>query len=346
MACRDIVVVGASAGGIEALKRLVGSLPADTQAAIFVVLHMRATTSSVLDQILTRASPLPVSKPSDGESIQPGHIYVAVPDRHLLIEKDRIRVLRTARENGYRPAIDILFRSAALTYGPRVIGVILSGMLDDGTAGLIAIKRCGGIAVVQDPSDAEFPDMPASALTYAAPEYVLPIARMGAVVAQLADTPASISEHATADNPGHGPGHPTMFTCPDCNGPLWELKEGELSRFRCWQQHVYSAESLLEFQSDRMEKSVSMAVRALEELAALERRLAEDADRSHKTRMASLLRERAVEKSRHAVAIRDVLLKTQSVPRREQQPEPVPDSTVPRRKPERGKRVSSNRTEA
>jgi two-component system chemotaxis response regulator CheB len=287
----------------------VASLPGDLAAAIMVVLHMRPSRLSILDRILARAGSLPVATATDGEPIRNGHIYVAAPDHHLIVERDRVRVLRGPRENAYRPAIDALFRSAAETYGPRVIGVILSGMLDDGTAGLIAIRQCGGIAVVQDPSDADFPDMPSSAIAYAAPDYCLPLEDIGSKLAELATTAPAVKESVMSRNPGHNSGHPTIFTCPDCNGPLSEVKEGKLTRFRCWQQHIYSAESLLEAESNRVERSVWAAARALEELATLESRLADDADRDNKARAARLLRQRSAERSKHAAAVREVLLK-------------------------------------
>src|SRR5579864_7798260 len=183
----DIIVIGASAGGVEALVKLVGQLPGDLPAAVFVVLHIPAESPSLLPGILERSGPLPASQPGDNEAIRSGHIYVASPDYHLLIEQGRVRQMRGPKENRHRPAIDPLFRSAALTYGPRVVGVILTGALDDGTAGLLAVKRRGGVAIVQDPDEALYPSMPLSALENVEVDYTLPLASIGPQLEQLAD---------------------------------------------------------------------------------------------------------------------------------------------------------------
>jgi two-component system chemotaxis response regulator CheB len=174
----DIIVIGASAGGVEALSALVENVPANIPAAVFVVVHFPAQSTSVLPQLLTRAGQLPAVHANDGEAIQTGRIYIAPPDFHMVLERGSMSVVRGPRENHSRPAIDPLFRSAALAYGPRVVGAILSGTLGDGTAGLAAVKRRGGIAVVQDPEEAPFPDMPRNALQYVRADYVLPLAEI------------------------------------------------------------------------------------------------------------------------------------------------------------------------
>ena len=259
---RDIIVVGASAGGVEALSGLAESLPADLPAAVFVVLHLPPDARSLLPQILDRAGPLPAAHPADGAPIEHGRIYVAPPDHHLLVHRGTVRVVRGPRENGHRPAVDPLFRTASLAYGARVAGVVLSGALDDGTSGLIVIKRRGGISIIQDPAEAAFPSMPVSALENDHVDYSLPAAEIGPLLAELARTP--VQEEGGTDVPNethreaamaelqsgavHDPNRPgtaSGFTCPECHGALWELQEDGLLRFRCRVGHAFSAESLL-----------------------------------------------------------------------------------------------------
>jgi two-component system chemotaxis response regulator CheB len=186
---RDIIVIGASSGGVETLMTVVAGLPADLPAVFFVVLHIPAWSKSRLPEILRRTGKLPASHPSDGEPIGRGHIYVAPPDLHLLLRDGRMRLVRGPRENNHRPAIDPLFWSAAMTYGPRVVGVVLSGALDDGSAGLVAVKAGGGIAIVQDPRDAMFPDMPRNALRAVEADYCLPKSEISSVLTRLASQP-------------------------------------------------------------------------------------------------------------------------------------------------------------
>jgi two-component system chemotaxis response regulator CheB len=191
MAGHDIIVVGASAGGIEAITDLFHDLPRDLPASIFVVVHIRAGTPNVLAQILGRATVLPTISPKNGDPIEPGRIYVCLPNYHLMIERGHVRLSRGPKENNTRPSIDPLFRSAAYSYGPRVIGVVLSGTLDDGTAGLLAIKKRGGIAVVQNPKEALYGDMPRNAIEHASVDYVVRISEMAPLLIQLVNTPAS-----------------------------------------------------------------------------------------------------------------------------------------------------------
>lgn len=185
----DIVVVGASAGGVETLVKLVEKLPADLPASVFVVLHIPAQNPSLMPEILSRSGRLKAVHPRDGEAIQQGCIYIAPPDLHLLVEQGHVHLLRGPKENRHRPAIDPLFRSAAAAYGPRVVGVVLTGSLDDGTAGLLAIKRLGGIAIVQDPADALYPSMPLNALEHVNVDYKLPVSEIGPLIAHLAYEP-------------------------------------------------------------------------------------------------------------------------------------------------------------
>jgi two-component system chemotaxis response regulator CheB len=246
---RDVVVVGGSAGGVEAMARLVAGLPADFPGALFFVLHLPAQASSALPTILARHGPLPAHHAVDGERVEPGQIYVAPPDHHLIVDRGVVRLGRGPRENRHRPSIDVLFRSAARAYGPRVVGVVLSGTLDDGTAGLATIKRLGGAAIVQDPEDALMPSMPMSALEHVEPEHTAAAADIPALLARLAAEPlpergaptvpdelekeSEIAELDPAALEGQRPGRPATFGCPDCGGTLWELEESGLMRFRC-----------------------------------------------------------------------------------------------------------------
>jgi two-component system, chemotaxis family, protein-glutamate methylesterase/glutaminase len=283
---RDIVVVGASAGGVEALVQLVRGLPDDFGGSVFVVLHV-PPSGSVLPGILSRAGPLPARHAEDGERIEGGRIYVAPPDHHLTLKRDGIRIERGPRENGHRPAIDPLFRSAARTFGRRVAGIVLSGARDDGTAGLSAIKVRGGLTIVQDPEDALYPAMPLSAIEYVDPDYVLPAGGIAELVAGAAqkepveegvmDEHREVSELAKADHRATEhpqSGTPSTISCPECGGVLWQTTEGELARFRCRIGHAFSDESLIAEHSESLETALSTALRALEEHAALCRRTA------------------------------------------------------------------------
>ncbi|HEX4125621.1 MAG TPA: chemotaxis protein CheB, partial [Tepidisphaeraceae bacterium] len=289
-----VVVIGASAGGVEALTELVKMLPATLPAAVFVVLHVSSATPSLLPHILKRAGRLPARHARDGELIRPRRIYIAPPDHHLLLNAGRVAVTRGPRENNARPAIDPLFRTAARHYGPTVVGVVLSGTLDDGTLGLMDIKRAGGIALVQDPAEAMFPSMPNSAIENVAVDRVLPLKEMGPLIARLAREPVPIQAGAAfmaARKQSNRPdiaevgndnlknrlmdGPPSQYTCPECGGVLWELKNGNLLRYRCHVGHGFTAESLMAAQTEKLEAAMWGSLRALEEVAGMRRRLAE-----------------------------------------------------------------------
>jgi len=238
----DIIVVGASAGGVEALADFASRLPAGLPAAVFIVLHMPAYGHSVLPDILNWRGLLPASHPKDGEAVKPGRIYVAPPDHHLLVKEGRILLSRGPAENNHRPAVDALFRAAARAYGPRVVGVVLTGTLDDGTAGLQAIKMRGGLALVQDPAEAMFAGMPRSAMENVAVDAVQPLAVLAETVVRLAGTaaqegrlvPPELEEDVAASEmrpdalEDRTQGKPSGFSCPDCHGVLWEIAEGDL----------------------------------------------------------------------------------------------------------------------
>ena len=281
MANRNIVVVGASAGGVEALQQLLGGLSPTLAAAIFVVVHMPPYQRSELAAILARATALPVVDASDGAPIVNGRVSVAVPDRHLLLDRNRVRVTRGPKENRIRPAIDVLFRSAAFNFGQRVIGVILTGTLDDGTAGLWAVKDRGGIAMVQSPSEAVFSSMPESALRHVAVDAVLPILAMPeAIVTFTAESlpdakrPASprmeietrIAMNEDAVNHGELQLGPlTRYTCPECNGTLVRLEDDSIVRYRCHVGHAYSEQTLLGQVTEQVDTALSQALRAIED---------------------------------------------------------------------------------
>jgi two-component system chemotaxis response regulator CheB len=333
---RDIVVIGASAGGVEALTRVVRGLPADLPAAVFVVLHI-AEGPSVLPNILSRAGGLPAAHPRHQDPIMRGRIYVAPPDQHLLIVDGTVHLARGPRENGHRPAVDPLFRTAARIYGPRVVGVVLSGSLDDGTAGLVAIKRRGGVAVVQDPDEALFKGMPRSAVDNVAVDHVLALDEIPPKLVHLVGKPpvgagepiwtememearmAELDEDAVQSE--DQPGTPSAFGCPECGGVLWELRDGELIRFRCRVGHAYSPDTLSNKQVVVPEDALWVALRALEEQAALAQRLAQRADQRGQRRAAERFLDRRREAHSQAEVIREVLANGRPQERVPQPPE-------------------------
>ena len=284
----DIIVIGASAGGVEALTGLVSKLPADLPAAIFVVVHIGRHHTSSLPEILARAGSLPAEHALDQTPIERGKIYVALPDHHLLLEKDRVRVTHGPKENRNRPAIDPLFRSAAWSFGPRVAGIVLSGTLDDGAAGLWAIKTCGGTSIVQDPGEAKFSGMPTSALLYSKVDHCKPIDQIAPLLVQLAHETAhdhgrpteavqaetEMNKRESEIDQMNRVGDLSAFTCPGCGGALWEVNDGGILRYRCHVGHAFSSDSLIDEQTEFIEKAVYTALRALKEKADIVRRVA------------------------------------------------------------------------
>jgi two-component system, chemotaxis family, protein-glutamate methylesterase/glutaminase len=320
-AYRDLVVIGASAGGVEALANLVQGFPPELPAAVIVILHLPAGGRSVLPAILSRAGGLPATVPRDGERPERGHIYVAPPDRHLLVVGQQMRLTGGPRENGHRPAIDPLFRSAARSAGRRVVAIVLSGNLDDGAAGSRLVKERGGMVLVQDPEDALYPDMPASAAAVTDVDALVPVADMaGRICAALEEPlPASDEEEASREEREEEElaaaelavdGQPTELSCPDCGGPLWERSEGPLVRFACRVGHVFSPESLIEQHGKELERALWAAQRNLEERADLYRRM------SRRARKSSVLQRRFTDRSdsaeRHAAAVQDAIVKLTS----------------------------------
>lgn len=324
-AARDIIVIGGSGGGLEALRTLVRDLPPDLPAAVFVVLHMGA--SSHLAQILTRSGPLPTVPAVSGERFEPGKIYVAVPGCHLLLHDGHILLRRGPRENLSRPAIDPLFRSAAASFGGRVIGVVLSGALADGTAGLRAIKRCGGLAVAQDPADALVSSMPRSALRHVDVDHVCRIDDMARLLAKLARQPAgptpdipldirveaAIAAQELVDMRADDMlGTPSRFSCPECHGALWEIEDGSMLRYRCHVGHAFAADAVLASQGDEIDRLLGTLLRSHQERAALAHRMAKHERAKERQTLAENLERRARDYE-HDVEIMKKLLRSGEV---------------------------------
>ena len=331
MDTRDIVVIGASAGGLDPLRRIAADLEPELPASVFVVLHILPSQPSVLDGILSRSGPLESTFALDGEPIRRGHIYVAPPDFHLMVDERAVRVVQGPPENRHRPSVDVLFRSAARFYGPRVIGVVLSGSLDDGTAGLVAVKVRGGVAVVQDPSEAYAADMPRSAMRYLDIDHLVPADAIGPLLNRLTrervddgdaepPTPEMVQEtriarlDAAALESEEHVGTQSVFACPDCSGVLWEIQEGDLIRFRCRTGHAYSPATLLDAQEEGIEKALFMAIRSIEERLDLRRRLVEQARSRRLHRIADEWERRASELEDASRALRVLLQKKTPVP--------------------------------
>ena len=306
--------------------RLAAGLPADLPAALFVVVHFPPMAPSILPKLLDRCGPLEAVECEDGTLVRHGRIYVACPDRHLLVEEGRVRLAQGPKENRHRPAVDTLFRSAAVAYGPRVTGVILTGALDDGAVGISAIKRRGGVAVVQDPDDALFPGMPQSALERTKVDYCLPLSEIPSLLARVVreEVPAEEEgaypvpedmelEHRMASMDETTPenveklGHPSSYTCPECAGPLWEIQDQEVLRFRCRVGHAYTAESMLAGKSEALEGAMWTALNTLEEGAQMSRRLAADSRARGHEHAAARFEERARKTRGQADLIRQAL---------------------------------------
>ena len=321
----DIIVVGASAGGVEALVTLARALPADLPAAVFVVLHIPAQSRSFLPEILSRVGMLPAVQATDNQPIEYGHIYTATPDHHLLLERGKMCVTRGPKENRHRPAIDPLFRSAAYAYSTRAVGVVLTGALDDGTAGLQAIKEYGGIAVVQDPHEALYASMPLSAIANVDIDYTLPLAEVGPLLQRLAQTQVeeernirmsentereikSVMMDAHSAQAVHQVGTPSVFSCPECGGVLWELHDEKLLRFRCRVGHAFSVESMLAGQDEALEDALWVALKTLEEKADLSRRMIQRAKQHGQHMLVQHFSNRLEEAEQRIALIRRALL--------------------------------------
>jgi two-component system chemotaxis response regulator CheB len=291
MTRRDIIVLGASLGGVEALKELVHGLPPGLPAALFVVCHIGPQEPSHLAEILSRSGPLLAVQARDGEPMRHGQITVAPPDHHLILTTQGMRLTRGPRENRHRPAIDPLFRSAARSFGKRVIGVILTGIQADGSAGLLAIRAAGGLAIVQDPAGAFAPGMPKAARDVAGSDHVVPLAGIAPLLTRLVQQtssldggknmidpleqlPQRVELHMNEQQDGERGGELTMFVCPECGGSMWQVPDKELVSFRCHTGHVYYGDVLLAEQSDALEAALWSAIRIFKEKMILARQLA------------------------------------------------------------------------
>ena len=322
MPTRDIVVIGTSAGGISALSRLLERLPPKLPAAIFVVLHIGKRSSSFLDSILSRVGPLPATFAQNGEAYRRGRVYIAPPDMHLIIRGGRTHLRRSARENLSRPAIDPLFRSAAAQVGERTIGIVMSGALSDGSAGLRAIKQCGGLAFVQDPKDADVAEMPSSAIAWVKPDVVATASALADVLveytkAETSATRASCPEIVRREDEfvfSNGvnhmreqPGTRSVFSCPACSGALWEIREGDLVRYRCHVGHAFTDAAMMEANGDELERALWIALRVLEERIELLRSLARRESNANRRHTASRFLARADEYEAEAGRVRKLL---------------------------------------
>ncbi|TCN56552.1 chemotaxis protein CheB [Flavobacterium circumlabens] len=316
-----IVVVGTSAGGMKALTALIEQLPKDFPAPLLIVQHLSsdATGDALLNE-LNKIGKLKCIHATQGEKIKSGQIYLAPSDNHLMIEENgSILITKGAQENRSRPAIDPLFRSAATSFGNRTIGILLTGYLDDGTSGLIAIQRCGGICIIQDPADADYPDMPKNALNQIKPDYCIPIAEMGGILSTLVARKSKkqvaipeditkevqIAKRVLSDLPSvNSLGEQVPFNCPGCGGVLWKMNKGPDLRYRCHTGHAYTAATLLTEQTMKIEETMWTALRMFEERKNLLTTIAQD----QKGATATSAKERSKMSQIHIDRIRAILL--------------------------------------
>ncbi|MFU8865279.1 MAG: chemotaxis protein CheB [Rhodobacterales bacterium] len=311
------IAIGTSAGGVDALKRLVATLDDDLAAPVLIVMHVGAR--SLLPQILSTAGRLPACHAEHGQSLEPGRIYIAPPDRHMLVHDHHILLRRGPHENLCRPAIDPLFRTLACSYGPSAIGVVLTGALDDGTAGLDAIARCGGTTVVQDPDDAIAAEMPRSALRHVPVDHCVPLDGLGALLTRLAtqqpgpprDIPLDVKLEAAVAAQEHvqggvAPPHGVLspYICPHCQGPLWEIADHPPLRYRCHTGHSFTVDAMLEAQAEEAEGLLWTLMRSHQQRATLVRSMAE---RAKGTAQAAHLLRRAEEYGKDADMIRSMI---------------------------------------
>jgi len=328
MANRDLVAIGASAGGVEALSFLCKALPAQFPATILITLHLPSHYASTLDRILSRAGSLPATFARDGDTLRRGEIFLAPPGCHLIAGRDRLRLGKGPRENNARPAIDPMLRSVAVCCGPRAIGVILTGTLGDGASGLSAIQQCGGITVVQDPGDAAFSEMPRTALNRSIPDHVVHLADLPLLLNSLIQRPAGepmpvpesvrfevdiASGHKASMTDMDRLGRRSVLTCPDCNGVMWEIEDDDLHHYRCHVGHAYGADTMNLALDDNLRRALGSALRALEERTALTERLRTQASNRGHNHSADMWARKIEEIEKEAEVLRKTITRIDAV---------------------------------
>ncbi|HEX6848913.1 MAG TPA: chemotaxis protein CheB [Chitinophagaceae bacterium] len=340
-----IIVLGASSGGFEALKRIVQELPSDLDASIFIVWHMSPEVTGILPQVLNRVNKIYAAHAYDNEEIQPNRIYVAKPDYHLLIKNGRVRVTHGPKENRFRPAIDPLFRSAAYSYDKRVIGVILSGALDDGTAGLWTVKQYGGIAIVQDPNDAEVPGMPENALRQVKVDHTIPVSGIADLLVRLSKEPFTEKLEVMKDEQTKKEievaaeenalkkeimdfGDLSPYTCPECHGVLTRLLNGNIVRYRCHTGHAYTIDSLMTALTEKVEDSLYNAIRAMDESIILLNHLGDHYAESNQPKLASLYFKKAKQASDRSDYVRKAAINHEQLNRESMEKEVENESII------------------
>lgn len=319
MANRNIVAIGASAGGVEALRFLASKLPSDLHACVLIVIHLTTQFRSELDIILSEVGPLPATSARDGETLKDGHIFIAPAGFHLIVADDRLQLGIGQRENNARPAIDPLFRSVALCCAPRAIGVVLTGTLGDGSSGLLALEQCGAITVVQDPRDARFAEMPTNAMARSNPKHVVSLAALPELLTKLVHEPAgppkplpdAIKYEVEVAKSGQASmsnldriGRRSVLACPDCHGVMWEIDEGDLVRYRCHVGHAYTVELMSLALAENLTRALGSPLRALDERIALADRLSRQASASNRPHLAQSWQQKTHEFQREAEVIR------------------------------------------
>jgi two-component system chemotaxis response regulator CheB len=319
-----IITIGASAGGRDAICKLVAALPPDLNAAVFIVLHIaKQGLDNFLIHRLQKCTALPCQLVVEGLPIKQGHIYIAQINHHLIVRRDVVHITKGPSENRWRPSIDVLFRSAAVHYNEQVIGIILTGLLDDGTAGMQAIKRCGGTCIVQDPREAEYPDMPQSVLDNTMVDYILPVAGMPEAIQNIIDnkilTGVEVPEDikleaamedrmATTIDDMTQLGNHSIYTCPDCGGGLWEIKDGEHTRYRCHIGHAFSENDLLRKQFESLNGTLWVALRVMEERRNLLNRISKNEKKKNMDVLAEIHTGMAKELEEHISKLKELLL--------------------------------------